>query len=404
MPYSSDQNIANQPNSKDAWILSGSELSPFHLKVAAILKAKKIPFRDFPSQGNSFENLKIQIRLKLLKAGLLKLTYPEFTEYDEFPLVPFLFGPKGENLYDSSAIATWLDQHTDTASIVKIGNDKTLHFLVQLIDEYFDEFGLYMVHHSRWKTSALDNTAGRRLANEMPILVAPFRTMIDNFFSHRQIRRLPYLFSVAPKDYSIESLTKKKQPPSHNNSPATHALIEQSYLNILNALEPIFKSRAYLFGDRFTVADASLYGQLGMNLTDPSAAKWIESTAPNVFAWLNKIHLGDFSDINPTSELIADDLLKPLLKEIVRIFYPLMQQNEAAYAQHKEAGETQFNEPAFWNGKALYQGALDGQAFASVAKSFQVKTWRQIKQCWQQLEPKDQLDLEEQFPDIGKIK
>ena len=112
----------------------------------------------------------------------------------------------------------------------------------------------------------------------------------------------------------------------------------------MHALEPVFKSRSYLFGDRFTVADASLYGQLGMNLTDPSAAKWIEATAPNVFAWLTRIHQGDFSANKLNSELMTDDLLKPLFKEIVRIFYPLMQQNEAAYIEHKKAGEVLFND------------------------------------------------------------
>lgn len=394
--------LSDSSNNKP-WILSGSELSPFHLKVAAILKAKKIHFLDFPSQGNTFSNIRIQLRLKLLKMGLLKLTYPEFTEYDEFPLVPFLFGPNGENLYDSSAIAAWLDQHTDTDKLVDASDDRALNFLIQLLDEYFDEFGLYMVHHSRWKTSAKDNTAGRRLANEMPSLAAPFRPMIDNFFSHRQIRRLPYLFSVAPVGYKISGLLDSKQPPSHDDFPATHDLIENSYLNILNALEPIFSTRPYLFGNRFTLADASLYGQLGMNLTDPSAAQWIKSTAPNVFDWLNRIHQGDFSDNQPNSGLIMDDLLKPLLTEIVQIFYPLMQQNEAAYEHHKQAGETHFNEPAFWQGKSLYQGQLKGQLFKSVAKSFQVKTWRQIKLSWQQLASQQQFYLSEQFMGINPL-
>tara|TARA_R110001592_G_scaffold135779_1_gene352242 strand:+ start:7099 stop:8313 length:1215 start_codon:yes stop_codon:yes gene_type:complete len=395
--YSENSNI------KYPWVLYGSELSPFHLKVAAILKAKKIPFREFPRQANTIENIRIQLRLKLLKAGLLKLTYPEFTEYDEFPLVPFLFGPNGENIYDSSAIASWLDQQTNTVSIVKVGDDKKLHFLTQLIDEYFDEFGLYLVHHSRWKTSAKDNTAGRRLAKEMPLAIAPFRSLVDSFFSHRQVRRLPYLFSVAPKDYYINGVAKKKQPPNHDNFPETHYLLEQSYLNILNGLEPIFKSRPYLFGDRFTLADASLYGQLAMNLSDPSAAKWIEATAPNVFAWLNRIHQGDFSSNVPDSELIADDLLKPLLHEIVRIFFPLMHQNEVAFEQHKAAGETLFNETAFWRRKSLYRGELDGQPFASVAKSFQVKVWREIKQSWKQLEPTDKAELGELYSGLSLL-
>ena len=382
---------------KDSWVLYGSELSPFHLKLVAILKAKKIPFREFPREASTVENIKILLRLKLLRIGLLKLSYPDFTEYDEFPLVPFLFGPKNQILYDSSAIATWLDLHTDADIIVQVGADKKLHFLIQLIDEYFDEFGLYMVHHNRWKISARDNTAGRRLANEMPKVVAPFRSLIDNFFSHRQIRRLPYLFSVAPKGYYIEGLTSKKQPPSHNDFPETHDLLEQSYLNVLNTLEPIFKKRPFLFGDRFTLADASLYGQLSMNLSDPSAAKLIKETAPNVFTWLNKIHQGDFSANKPGSKLIIDDLLKPLLNEIVRLFFPLMQQNEAAYQQHKKTGERLFNEAAFWQGKSLYRGEIDGQPFASVAKSFQVKTWRQIKKSWEQLGPENKVELSKQF-------
>jgi glutathione S-transferase len=395
--------MTKSSHNKKSWILSGSELSPFHLKVAAILKVKNIPYRDFPSQGSTLENFRVQLRIKQLKAGIIKLTYPEFTEYDEFPLVPFLFGPNGENLYDSSAIATWLDHNTDTPNVVKIGNDKKLHFLIQLIDEYFDEFGLYMVHHSRWKVSAKDNTVGRRLANEMPAIAKPIRSLIGKFFSHRQIRRLPYLFSVAPDGYSINGLSKKKQPPSHNRFPDTHDLIENSYLNILNALEPILKNRPYLFGHRFTLADASLYGQLGMNLTDPSSARWIQATAPNVFSWLNRIHVGDFTTNKPDSELLIDDLLKPLLKEISRIFLPLMQQNEAAYIQHKNAGEKRFNEAAFWRGKSLYSGELDGQPFTSVAKSFQVKTWRQIKQSWRQLEPKDKTFLTDLFSGLNKM-
>ena len=114
------------------WILSGSELSPFHLKVAALLKFKDIPFRDFPSQGGFVDNIRISRRIAKLKAGKLPLTYPEFTELDEFPLVPFLFGANGENLYDSSAIATWLDTHLSNNSntVVKVGKDPKIHFLI----------------------------------------------------------------------------------------------------------------------------------------------------------------------------------------------------------------------------------------------------------------------------------
>lgn len=245
-------------DSKVHWILSGSKLSPFHLKVAAMLKFKGVPYRDFPSEGGFFENISIAFRTQLLKRGLLTLTYPKFTELDEFPLVPFLFGPKGENLFDSSSIAVWLDQNKREANrlnLVTIDGDEAINFLIQLVDDYFDEFGLYMVHHARWKISASDNKAGEYLANELSLVVGPLKPLVAKVFSARQVRRCPYLFSVAPEGYRVEGLSNERQPPSHKDFPETHRLLEQRYLNILTALETIFSTRPYLFGHCFTLAD-----------------------------------------------------------------------------------------------------------------------------------------------------
>jgi len=394
------------PVSTNKWILSGSQLSPFHLKVAALLKFKCIPFEDYPGDGGLWGNLKVSARVLLLKAGILKLTHPEFTKLDEFPLVPFLFGPNGENLYDSSAIASWLDNNLDKAGkeVVTPCDDEKVNFVIQLVDEYFDEFGLYMVHHARWKMSAADNTAGARLAQEMSSLIGPLQTKVATGFSARQVRRCPYLFSVAPQGYQEQGLHQNRQPPSRKGFPATHDLLEKSYLNILKALEPIFSTRPFLLGQRFTLADASLYGQLGMNLTDPSAANWIKETAPAVYAWLLKIHEGDFSSHKDEGELMVDEILQPLLQEISRTYYPLMKQNEAAYLEHTEAGETLFNEKAYWKRRGLFDGELDGQPFRSVVKTFQVKTWRNIKQLWLELDTGVQSQLVERFPTIDPSK
>jgi len=394
------------PASINKWILSGSQLSPFHLKVAALLKFKGIPFEDYPGDGGLWGNLKVSARVLLLKAGILKLTHPEFTKLDEFPLVPFLFGPNGENLYDSSAIASWLDNNLAKAGkeVVTPCDDEKVNFVIQLVDEYFDEFGLYMVHHARWKMSAADNTAGARLAQEMSSLIGPLQTKVATGFSARQVRRCPYLFSVAPQGYQEQGLHQNRQPPSRKGFPATHDLLEKSYLNILKALEPIFSTRPFLLGQRFTLADASLYGQLGMNLTDPSAANWIKEAAPAVYAWLLKIHEGDFSSHKNEGELMVDESLQPLLQEISRTYYPLMKQNEAAYLEHTEAGETLFNEKAYWKRRGLFSGELDGQPFRSVVKTFQVKTWRNLKELWQRLDMDAQSQLVERFPTIDPSK
>jgi len=97
---------------------------------------------------------------------------------------------------------------------------------------------------------------------------------------------------------------------------------------------------------------------------------------------------------------MVDDSLQSLLKEISGTFYSLMKQNELAYVQHTNAGETLFNEKAYWKRRSLFNGELDGQPFRSVVKTFQVKTWRNLKQLWQGLNRDSQSQLVERFPAI----
>src|SRR5436190_23914718 len=92
------------------WIIWGSELSPFTLKVIRLFRQARRPFRFLPADGGWLENWRYLIRVERLKRGRLPLTWPRMTADDEFPLVPFVLGADGSNLYDSSAIAEWLDR------------------------------------------------------------------------------------------------------------------------------------------------------------------------------------------------------------------------------------------------------------------------------------------------------
>ena len=210
--------------------------------------------------------------------------------------------------------------------------DPALHFAVRLIDEAFDEVGLYLVHHNRWVVSARDNDAGARLAREMRPLWGPFARLVEHFFPARQVRRLPYLFSVAHPDLArFDDLPVRLRPPARVGFPPTHALLEQAFSELLTALEPVLSRRPYLLGARFTLADASLYGQLGMNRTDPSARAWIAREAPVTQAWIERIARGDFQEHRPDGDLSLDGVLAPLLSWICRTFVQLMQQNHDAW-------------------------------------------------------------------------
>ena len=372
------------------WSLWASTLSPFALKVDALCDYAGLPHRWMPAEGTRSEGLRDMLRVRGISSRRLPLTYPQLGELDELPLVPFLLGPDGENLYDSSAIGRWLDA---SGRIVRAGSvptlpkdDASLRFAIRIVDEYFDEFGLYMVHHNRWKVAARDNGAGARLGDDMRPLVGPLARMIEWHFPARQVRRLPYLFSVADAgDHSFDDLPKRLRPPPRPGFPPTHALLEASFARILAILEQLLDGRPYLFGDRFTLADASAYGQLAMNITDASAEAWIRRDAPRLRAWLQRIAEADFASSRPDGRISLHEGSAALLEEVGRIFVPLMRQNAAAFARHRAAGETRFNEAAFDAGRALYDGELAGQPFRSVAKTFQVRVWQSLREDWEAL-------------------
>jgi len=282
-------------------------------------------------------------------------------------------------------------------------NQSLLKFIAKLIDEAFDEFGLYLVHHMRWVTSAKSNQMGKLLAKEFRKALPPGgKWYLSKSFPIRQVRRCPYLFSVAPKGYR-SGMSKSLNPPSRTGFPETHALINESWIQYLKGMETVLTHQPYLLGESFTIADASAYGQLAMNLVDPEAAERMQQLAPTTFKWLNKIYRKEHLLEKPTnlssydSPFYFNDHLIPLLNTIMSTYSTLMVQNSNAYEQAQLRGETLFNEAAFDEGQALYNGKLRGYPFRSVVKTFQVRTWRTLCTDWRNLTEEHKTQLREKI-------
>jgi len=369
----------------------GSELSPFALKLRALLDYAGIPYRWLPAEGGRMENLRAARRVALAKRRCTAIRYPAMSELDEYPLVPFLIEEGGDVYYDSSALAHWIDDRHASASGPLFPEEPAQAFLARLIDEAFDEFGLYMVHHNRWVPSAATNDAGERLAGEFSKMLLPgMRGLFALRFSRRQTRRLPYLFSVAPPGLAAVR-PGVPPPPAPNGFPETHRLLEEAWEAYLDGMETVLADQPYLLGERFTVADASAYGQLGMNLRDASTAERMRDRAPLTHAWLCAIR--DARHAGSSGSLHLEGRLSRLVEIILRSFVPLMRQNQQAYREARQRGETLFNERAFDAGRALYDGTLLGKPFRSVVKSFQVQVWGELQAAWDALssEERDQL-------------
>lgn len=371
-------------------ILWGSELSPFALKLRALLAWAHVPYDWLPANGSRLRNVRALARIARAKRTRTALRYPETTALDEYPLVPYLV-TADRVYYDSSAIARWLDARHPAPGGPLVPVDPVLGFVVRLIDEAFDEVGLYLVHHRRWVTSAATNDAGARLAREFRRVLPPLAgRRFARSFSERQVRRLPYLFSVAPEGH-LAPVRPALVPRSRPGFPPTHALLDEIWARYVDALTHVLAARPYLFGERCTLADASVYGQLGMNLADPSAAAGLRTRSPRLDAWLCDVAADAHADAVGT--LALHDDLTPLVRAIGATFVPLMIQNERAFLAACAAGEHLFNERAFDRGRALYDGTLLGRPFRAVVKTFQVQVWRELQAAFAALDAASQARL-----------
>ena len=116
------------------------------------------------------------------------------------------------------------------------------------------------------------------------------RKVIARKLARRQSQRCPYLFSVAPEGFDA-GVDAAITPPSRPGFPPTHELLDQAWQRYLAAMENVLTHQPYLLGERFTLADASAYGQLGMNLVDGRAAELLRDLAPRTFDWLCALRL-----------------------------------------------------------------------------------------------------------------
>jgi glutathione S-transferase len=369
----------------------GATASPFQLKMQALADAAGVPWQRAPEQLSTTRALGMLWRLRRAqRAETIQRMPRREAGLDEYPAVPFYTLDGNTFYYDSTGLAYHLEKLVPDAKGL-LPSDPVERFTCQLIDEAFDEFGLYMVHHNRWVVSAATNTMGEFTSRELrKVYPLGLHRRVARQLPERQVRRCPYLFSVAPQGFDA-GVSETLTPPALAGFPPTHDILNGAWRRYLAAMETILTKQPYLLGGGFTLADASAYGQLSMNLVDGRAAELLEELAPRTFEWLCMIRDGGHK--GSAGEPVLNPCLAPLLEIIAETFMPVMRQNAAAYRAAVDQGQTLFNEAAFDRGEALYDGTLMDQPFRSVAKSFQVPVWRDLCRSWAALEegPREQL-------------
>ncbi len=275
--------------------IRGAFSSPYSLKMRAVLRYRRIPFR-WVLQNSEWDDL----------------------PPPPVPVIPMLVFPDddgnpGEVMSDSSPQITRLEREFQGRSLHP--TDPALAFIDFLIEDFADEWVTKMMYHYRWTYDADIEKAGRLLPLDQNLQVGDSEAaQLHDWIIERQVSRRALVGS------------------SDGNQP----IIEGSYGRVLDVLQEQLGTHHFLLGDRPGRADFALYGQLKPMLWwDPTPMAIAVERAPKAVNWIERV-----DDLSwwPTPDgdggwFSIDDLspaVHTLLAEVGRTYTPFMLTNAAA--------------------------------------------------------------------------
>jgi len=290
----------------DGYRIVGAEASPYSVKVRSYFRYKRIPHLW-------------QVRTPEVRAEIERIA--------RLPLIPVVVTPEGEALQDSTPILEEMERRYPDPPIDPA--DPSLAFLSALIEELADEWGNKWMFHYRWAREIDQRAAAERIAAEvMPDPVnageAAGRQELVEELRRRMMSRVWFVGS----------------------SPQTAPIIEDSFIEALDALEPHLARRPFLFGDRPVLADFGLWGQVYEASSDPTPGALV-ADRPAVLAWVERmLHPLAAGELEPWESLAPT--LEPFLRQQAgEYFLPWSDANARALMAGEESFDVELAGRAF---------------------------------------------------------
>ena len=299
--------------------LMGVPGSPYTRKMLSLLRYRRIPYRLILGSQRSKNDL------PRAKVALLPTFY--------FP------GANGEleAVVDSTPIIRRLEAEFAARKVVP--TDPVIAFLDYLLEDYADEWLTKAMFHYRWYYKADIENAG----NILPLWSAgrvkgEELAQLKKFICDRQISRL---YVVGSND-------------------TTAPVIEDSYRRYLQIMSKHLEDHSFTMGARPGASDFGAFGQLTqLARFDPTPMALTSREAPRVSAWVDMME--DVSGLEPSDpDWISRDAIPPtliaLLKEIGRVYVPVMLANARALAAGAKQVETEVDGKLWVQQPFPYQG------------------------------------------------
>ena len=323
-------------NESSRFRLLGGPGSPYSLKMRALLRYRRIPHNWIVPVGY------------LGEAGELREAGKG--------MIPVMQIPEGEYWADSTPMILALEDRIATRSVLPA--DPCDRFLARLIEDFADEWLVHVVFDYRWATPE-----------------------DQSFCSHRQIAGWVGAMPHAEFEQIVERMTTRQTEllARLGDQAINRPLYESTYREVLAAIEAQLESSRFLFGERPSIADFGLYGQLSQLAIDPSASAIMRSQAVRTFQWVQDVDdasgiEGDWRD----STTAHGPGVAQLLDIIGDVYLPLLAANATAVA----------------TGEASVKVELRGQPAVFRANPYKVRCLNELRLALQDALTKDASLLE----------
>lgn len=319
----------------EPYVIFGSEMSPYSVKVRSYFRYKGLAHRWVP-RGPDNE--------------------AEYRRHARLPIVPTVVTPEGEGLQDSTPIIERIEAAFPDPTIHP--PTRLLRFLSELIEEFGDEWGNKLMFHHRWFAE------------------------VDQLASAQALARLSAPRADAGAVAERAAMVRERMTGRGHfvgSSPANAPLITAYYETLLDLLEAHLEERRYLFGARPALADFGLGAQLFECLIDPTCGAIMRGRAPGVADWCLRMNEPRSDGAFETWASLAPTL-SPLLTHIAGYFLPWTVANARALELGEDSfavdlpGGTYVQPPQKYHAKSLaelrrkYAAASDDSETAAVLR------------------------------------
>jgi glutathione S-transferase len=242
----------------------------------------------------------------------------ECAEHVGVTQLPQVECPDGSWLTDTTPIIEHFESDSSLPEIRP--KDPVAGFFSYFLEDCFDELLWAPALYYRW-AFAMDN---KRRSDEFTYGILSngpnLPRMLNRFIISRRQK------SVHIKDNGIVS--------------AAHArYIEDLYVDLLDLLQPVFKKRAYLLGDRPCEADIGLFGPMFAHFSqDPTPQEIMHVRAPHLYRWLGKLWSTRPDELQASPEIagVPEDM-KPLMEKMAQEYLPYLEANQKAFLSGTES-------------------------------------------------------------------